>query len=320
MSELISVIVPAHNVEKYIGKCLASITRQTYQELEIIVIDDGSTDRTPEIIDDWASKDDRIVVIHNQSSSGHALVRNDGIDIAKGEYIGFTDSDDYIHPEFFERMHSLIKEHDADISLCMAQAFNEGEKEPEFIQKPSGRIHVEDHAGYISHFMDAFTGPIGWSWNKLFKAKLFKEIRYRDYLYEDLVMNAEFSNYVKKAVWTDDRMYAYRIRLGSITSAGTKNQSYGETQSFLATDQFFCDESPEFKNSYRAYILGKVANIYANARSNFGKEASKEAYDVYKKEYDSTGHAVIKPTNPKALKLFLARYLPGVYYRFATKY
>ncbi len=319
MSELISVIIPAHNVENYIDKCLNSLINQTHKELEVIIIDDGSTDRTPAIADEWASRDERIVVIHNQSSSGHSLVRNAGLEVAKGDYIGFTDSDDYIHPEYFQRLLSLIKEYDADISLCHEIAFNEGDKEPEFTQKPDGDVHIEDHARYISHFMDPFTGPIGWSWNKLYKAESLKKIRYRSFLYEDLVLNSEYSNYVTKAVWTDDKMYAYRIRKGSITSAGTKNQALAAAQSFLATEDILKGNTEDFKKTYRIYILGKLANLSANARVKFGKEAAKESYDLFTKEYDSTDNISQKAGTSKMLRLFLARTLPGLYSHLASK-
>lgn len=319
MSELISLIVPAYNVENYIDECLTSLTNQTHKELEIIIIDDGSTDRTPSIVDEWASKDKRIVVIHNQSSSGHSLVRNSALEVAKGDFIGFTDSDDFIHPEFFQRLLSLIKEYDADISLCHEIAFNEGDREPEFTEKTDGDIHIEDHAQYISHFLDPFTGPIGWSWNKLYKADALRKIRYRSFLYEDLVLNAEYSNYVKKAVWTDDKMYAYRIRKGSITSAGTKNQALAAAQSFLATEDFLKDNSKDFEDAYRIYILDKLANLSANARLKFGKEATKEAFDLFAKEYDSTKSLCQKAGMSKTIKLFLARTLPDLYCHFASR-
>lgn len=313
MNDLISVIIPANNVGNYIETCLKSVTSQTHKNLEIILIDDGSTDDTSSIADSWASKDKRIKVIHNHPSAGISLVRNAGINIAKGDYIGFIDSDDFIHPQFFERMLSLIKENDADVSLCREIAFNDGEKEPDFTNELVGPIHVEDHNQYISHFMDTFTGPIGWSWNKLFKASLLKNIRYKNFLYEDLVMNAEFSSFVHKAVWTDDRMYAYRIRLGSTTAAGTKNLALDEAQSFLATEQFFSLEPAAFRKRYHTYILGKIANIYANTRTKFGVKASKASFELFKKEYGNSKNSI-------SLKLFLARYLPMLYCRAASKY
>ena len=128
--ELISVIIPAYGVESYIDKCLESIVNQTHKELQIIVIDDNSPDKTGEIADMWARRDNRIEVIHNTSNKGHSLVRNDGLKLAKGDYIGFVDSDDYVHTSMFERLLIVAKEYDCDISLCHEQAFDEGTIEP----------------------------------------------------------------------------------------------------------------------------------------------------------------------------------------------
>ena len=125
MEELISVIIPAYNAQKHIDKCLKSLYEQTYKNLEIIIIDDNSTDRTAEIVKEWAGKDDRIAVIHNEKNAGHALVRNPGLDVANGKYIGFVDSDDYIHPEFFARMKYLIDEYDTDSDIIYTNIINE---------------------------------------------------------------------------------------------------------------------------------------------------------------------------------------------------
>ena len=112
---LISVIVPVYNVEKYLKKCVNSICNQTYENLEIILIDDGSTDNSGLICDELSCKDNRIVVIH-QNNGGQATARNMGLSAAKGEFIGFVDSDDWIEPKLYETMLSIIQNH--DIAIC----------------------------------------------------------------------------------------------------------------------------------------------------------------------------------------------------------
>lgn len=114
---LISILIPAYNVEQYIDKCLASVCRQTMTQLEIILINDGSTDNTPAICDAWAEKDNRIRIIH-QENKGIAETRNVGIATASAPYIGFVDSDDWIEPEMFEILFKAIKKHDAQIAMC----------------------------------------------------------------------------------------------------------------------------------------------------------------------------------------------------------
>ena len=114
---MISVIVPIYNVEKYVNKCVGSIVNQTYTNLEIILVDDGSPDRCPEICDEWAKKDSRIKVIHKKNG-GLSDARNAGMKIASGDYIAFVDSDDWIAPEMYERLLMAIKNDNSDIAAC----------------------------------------------------------------------------------------------------------------------------------------------------------------------------------------------------------
>ena len=119
MSEKISVIVPVYNVEKYIGKCIKSITNQDYENIEIILVDDGSKDQAGKICDDYALKDKRIRVIHKKNG-GVSSARNIGIESSTGEYIAFVDGDDYVEKDYISYLLSLIKNNSADVSLSMS--------------------------------------------------------------------------------------------------------------------------------------------------------------------------------------------------------
>lgn len=114
---LISVIVPVYNVEKYLDKCVDSIVNQTYKNLEIILVDDGSPDNCPKMCDNWAKKDKRIKVIHKENG-GVSSARNVGIDNAKGEYIGFVDSDDWTEKKYIQKLYEVLIQENADIALC----------------------------------------------------------------------------------------------------------------------------------------------------------------------------------------------------------
>ena len=114
---LISVIVPVYKAEKYIERCICSILRQTFQNIEVILVDDGSPDKSGEICDMWALKDKRIKVIH-QKNEGAGAARNAGLRVAKGEYIGFVDSDDWIEPQMYEVMYNAIEKYSADVGMC----------------------------------------------------------------------------------------------------------------------------------------------------------------------------------------------------------
>ena len=116
MKDLISVIVPVYNVESYLNRCIESLVRQTYKYLEIILVDDGSLDGCPHICDKWSERDNRIHVIH-KTNGGLSSARNAGLKVAKGEYIAFLDSDDWIHTKFIEHLYITIKDYKVDIAV-----------------------------------------------------------------------------------------------------------------------------------------------------------------------------------------------------------
>ena len=117
MNELISVIIPVYNAEKYLNRCLDSVLNNTYKNLEVILVDDGSTDMSGRICDEYAKKDCRIRVLHKENG-GTARARNTGLKIAKGDYIAFVDNDDFVHPCFYEYMLSSMESSSADVAIC----------------------------------------------------------------------------------------------------------------------------------------------------------------------------------------------------------
>ena len=117
MEDLISVIIPVFKVEDYIDECIISVINQSYKQLEIILVDDGSPDKCPELCDSWATKDNRIKVVH-KCNGGLSSARNAGLDIARGDYISFVDSDDYIAPDMILNLYKCIIQNKTDISAC----------------------------------------------------------------------------------------------------------------------------------------------------------------------------------------------------------
>ena len=150
-NEKISVIIPVYNVEAYLERCLNTVCGQSYKNLEIILVDDGSTDNCLQICEEFAERDDRIKVIH-QSNQGVSAARNTGLDAATGDYIAFVDSDDYIHPEMYERLYSLLKKHDADMSAC----FSRGCWDSNYAEPPRDDIEISvyDKVGAIKTVFD----------------------------------------------------------------------------------------------------------------------------------------------------------------------
>ena len=121
---MISVIIPIYNVEKYLCRCLDSIISQSYKDLEIILVDDGSPDNSPSICDSYARNDNRIKVIH-KTNGGLSAARNTGLKYAMGDFISFIDSDDYIEPKMYEILFNLITKFDSDISMCGCNVISE---------------------------------------------------------------------------------------------------------------------------------------------------------------------------------------------------
>ncbi|WP_026509723.1 glycosyltransferase family 2 protein [Butyrivibrio sp. LC3010] len=321
MNGLVSVIVPVYNAEKYLNKCIESIETQSYRNLEIVLINDCSTDNSGKICEELAGKDDRIIYICNDNNLGVQRTRNKAIEICSGEFIAFVDSDDFIHELFIERLLNALVDQGADISLCHERAFQDGCNEDEINLNidPNGKTHVENHNDYIEHFMDEFTGPIGWSCNKLFKASIIKKHRYKQFIYEDIVFNAEVSHDINKAVWLDDRSYAYRLRDGSITSRGKKDISNEAAESYIYTLKVLENSDKDYNDRLRLYTLVKIANLCAQSKKQYGNESVCKIRKTYNETFDRLIKQIKKECNVNLVKVFLARYCFGVYYLLANK-
>lgn len=204
---LISVIVPAYNAEAFLDQCLESIVAQSYRRLEVIVVDDGSTDGTGEICDRWAGKDDRIRVIH-QPNGGHSAARNTALDAMTGELVTMVDSDDVLHSEFVTTLLEIMSSYDADIAVGDYIAF-EGQ-EPQFPQTADGHIRQYDqHEALMAVFYQQ--GLTHSPWGRLFKASLFQDIRFPlGLIYEDLAIIYSLLKKCRCVVATDRVLYGYR--------------------------------------------------------------------------------------------------------------
>lgn len=171
--DLISIIVPVYKVENYLSKCLDSIICQTYKNIEIILVDDGSPDNSGNICDNYAKKDSRIKVIHKENG-GLSDARNAGLKIATGQYIGFVDSDDYIEKDMFETMYSLSKRYNAEISIV---SYNEWKNGMILNNMDSGELDVYNKTEAIKEIL--IDSKIqSYMWNKLFKKELFEDTEF----------------------------------------------------------------------------------------------------------------------------------------------
>ena len=213
--ELISVIVPVYNVEKYLDKCIKSIINQDYINLEIWLIDDGSTDSSGEICNKYAEKDHRITVIHKENG-GLSDARNVALDQMQGKYVLFIDSDDYIEKKYISYLHMLLKDYQCDISVCNFKYVNEKGK---MINKPkdTGEIIQYSRKEAIEKILQGKEINTSASM-KLYRSELFKNIRYpKGRLYEDIATTYKTILRVDRVVYGDYSGYVYLCRGGSIT-------------------------------------------------------------------------------------------------------
>lgn len=215
--ELVSIVIPVYNVQDYVKCCLDSVISQTYKALEIILIDDGSTDKSGKICDDYAKMDNRIVVIHKENG-GLSDARNVGIDSATGKYVCFVDSDDFIHPLYVEFLYKACEENKAQVSICNYQKVYE-HRNVKGNQIRLDRV-VFEREQMLSQWHTEYTDIETVAWNKLYLKSLFDagdKIRYPlGKLYEDVVTTHKIINASERVVILDNSLYFYFQRKDSI--------------------------------------------------------------------------------------------------------
>ena len=229
---MISVIIPVYNVERYIRQCLESVLSQTYRDLEILIIDDGSTDGCGGICDEYAAADSRVRVIH-QPNEGVSAARNAGLGAATGEYIGFVDPDDWIEPRMFEVMLDTLLSSDADISVCA------------YWYEYVSRRKPVDCIGESVFRGDEITrvrmcGRSGNTlWNKLFRRCCWEELKFPlSRNFEDVATVYRTLIKAGTVAGTSERLYHYRKRVGSITTAPTMKNIRDHWLSY--SEKYYC--------------------------------------------------------------------------------
>lgn len=213
MHDLISVIIPVYNVEEYLCRCVDSVLDQTYRNTEILLVDDGSPDNCPAICDEYARQDARVRVLH-QENKGLSGARNAGIDVAKGQWLAFVDSDDYLAPDFLERLLETCERTGSDLSVCRWE-YVRGEKIPEH---GTGETRVYTGREMLANLYLPDGAYFVVAWNKLYRRELFEEIRYPlGKIHEDEATTYRIYDKVRKAAYVDRSLYGYFVTPVSIT-------------------------------------------------------------------------------------------------------
>ena len=213
---LISVVVPIYNVEKYLDRCIKSIINQTYENLEIILVDDGSQDKSGEICDLWKLKDNRIKVIHKKNGV-LSDARNTGMDLSTGQYISFIDSDDWINEKFYEILINSMDKYNADIVACAVKKV--------YMEKTilNNENILSENRTYTFNTENALENLIDENiltqtvWNKLYKRECIKDVIFEfGKIHEDEFWTYQVIGNAKKVVYIDEELYYYLQRSGSI--------------------------------------------------------------------------------------------------------
>jgi glycosyltransferase involved in cell wall biosynthesis len=309
---VISVIVPIYNVETYLPAFLSSLTSQTYKQLEIILIDDGSTDHCYSIYEEWCIRDKRILVFHIPNG-GVSAARNYGLQHATGEYIAFADADDLLHPNMYQLLYHAMAKNDADLAICYEVSFLNNQV-PDIQPIETYTIsEVTDYLGTFHHFLDSFTGYIGWSCNKLYAKSLLAGISFPadiNYL-EDIHFNLDVSLNVKKCVWIKEKLYLYRQHSANSmkTSSPKKYIDYSKVLVYQLEkasnlgDLILC--------RHFEYIVNKLMSLYVQAYCDNQKKAARyillKCKEVRKLYPDCT------PELSTILKMTLKRFFPKLY-------
>ena len=211
MNQLISIIIPVYNVATYLERCLTSITNQTYRNLEIILINDGSTDQSGQLCDSWASKDARIKVLHT-TNQGVAAARNYGLHVASGEFIGFADPDDWVEPDMLEKLASALEQCNADIAICGFE-----EKWPDYsVFKVSNKFRCFTKEEALCELIrDRYVQS--YLWNKMFRRKCIPDAPFPALKrLSDLGGLHNFFRKAKTIVVINQLLYHYVRRNGSL--------------------------------------------------------------------------------------------------------
>ena len=226
MTEKITVIVPVYNVEHYLDKCLDSLINQTYKNLEIIVINDGSTDNSGIICQEYAQKDNRIIYVEKENG-GQSEARNMGLDRMTGSYVTFVDSDDWVEADYVETLYQKITEYQADIAVGNYYSYNEQEGifcfhifGSSYYEKVYDNVSIFENFYESEHMKNFALICVG---GKLYKSDLFRELRFEvGKLGEDGYLNQKIYLLAEKTIYLNKGLYAYRQREGSSSRIWTE--------------------------------------------------------------------------------------------------
>jgi len=297
----ISVIIPIYNVEKYISKCIESILIQSYNNLEIIIVNDGSTDKSGDVCAQYAKNDDRIVLIH-QDHQGVSVARNNALDIASGEYIGFVDSDDWIEPDMFETLYNNAAIYNADISMCnFYYVRTNGDIVPYSNEKED--IKLLEGVYKITHNIRLSNNVL---WNRLYKCELFNDNRFpKGKIFEDIFVMYKLVDTANKIVLSAECKYYYLRRDTGITLSLFTIEQMDIVEAYIERHNYISSRYPNLEKTSRKFIftslLWGMRKAYTDKRIELYRESLCKIIDKVK-FYDFTD-CILSSEEKNLLKL-----------------
>ncbi len=310
--EKLSVIVPIYNVEEYLDECIKSIVNQTYKNLEIILVDDGSPDHCPELCDIWAEKDSRIKVIHKENG-GVSSARNAGLDAAAGDFIAFVDSDDYLDSDMYEIMLTQMREHNADMAQCGIVREN-ADGSVEVWDSFKAPIVVMDNMKLLCSVGEA-AGilPVHCA-NKIFTRKVVENVRFdtRFKYAEDTLFNFAAARNINKAVIQNVPRYHY---VNNSDSASHQEFSSSRFDEHKVMDIIF-DMAANDNHVLQYCIKGDVLKSFRTIRQMIASNSCTDKFKIIRQRIIRHRKAIFssglysKATKLKTLLLWL---MPGIY-------
>ena len=313
-NQLISIIVPIYNVEKYLKKCIESIINQTYKNIEIILVDDGSPDNCGKICEEYSQKDKRIIVIHKENG-GLSDARNKGIDIAKGDYLTFIDSDDFVNIDYIEKLYSSIKLNNTELAQCGISKVNENNEIIEKLNYDENYIktsHEILNELYGKHLIENVV-----VWNKMYAKELFKNIRFPvGKIHEDEFTTYKLIYYSKNVAIVSDSLYNYRQNNASIMGRKFNIKRLNLLEALEQRIQFFWDKNEKdlYEKSVKVY-LEQLRMYYIKTKKYIrnSKEIQQDIKRKYKIEYKKF-MKVKEKTFKEMLKAKIFYFCPDLYY------
>jgi len=242
----VSVIIPVYNTEQYISRCIESVLKQTFTDFELIAVDDGSTDHSPQLLDVYAESDDRMTVIH-QKNQGVSSARNSGLSAASGKYIAFIDSDDWVHPQYLEVLMDIITESGADLAVCGFEYVSGESDQGNALSKEYSLLQASDCMGSW-----VYTDLI---WGRIYNKHCIQDLSFKDLVNEDKIFNYDLFAHHPDIVLavTASKGYCYFQREGS----RQKQAETGELRYFRAFQhakyfylRFLAETDPDIKITY----------------------------------------------------------------------